>query len=79
MNTPAEVIAKRVAHPLNDKTVTPKEGVTVTNASGVGVRHGVKGIVWAVTQGKAMVHFGTSESGHPLGRMVANVDDLIEA
>lgn len=75
----ANVIAGRPAHDMNDRLVTLRAGARAESmfrggAAVLGGR-GLKGYVWAVTDGEAVVDFGTTSSGHPL-RVIAAIADL---
>ena len=75
----AGLIQRRAPHPLNDKAVTLRAGVTAhgmyAGSAGLIGGTGRKGYVWAVFNDRAVCDFGTS-CGSAM-RVVANVSDLL--
>jgi hypothetical protein len=82
-----QIEAKRAAHPLNDKRVSMRAGTYAVGQGGKTLGGPLVGVVWAVVDGKAVLHFGQSErvgrGGRVevlsvYGRALADVSDIIE-
>ena len=76
----AGLLRDRPPHALNDRGVTLRAGARAESmfAGGAAVLGGtaLRGIVWAVVEGQAVVDFGCTAGGHGL-RVVADVADLV--
>lgn len=76
--TRAAKLAARPAHPLLDQLVSLKDGTTGTSYYQGGanvVGSTLKGYVWIVKDGVAVVDFGKTSSGVGL-RVTAKIEDL---
>lgn len=65
---PKDLVEKRPAHPLNDRKVTLRDGAKAQGQGGKAFGSALVGVVWAVVDGKAVVHYGEMVRTAPNGR-----------